>query len=68
MTSYSHYSFLFTDILEPITVENTNSWGILHEKESNESWVLIRCVIDHDDPLNILQSLGYFWSHSLSKW
>ena len=55
------------DILKPITVENINNRGILDEKENNESWVLTRCVIDHDDPLNIIQSLGYFGSHSLSK-
>ena len=55
------------DILETITIESTNNRGILHEKENNESWVLIRCVIDHDNPLNIIQSLGYFRSHSLSK-
>ena len=55
------------DILEPITIESTNNLRILHEKENNESWGLTRCVIDHDDPLNIIQSLGYFRSHSLSK-
>lgn len=61
------YPFLLMDVLEPITIESTNNRGILHEKENNESWVLTRCVIDHDDPLNIIQSLGYFRSHSLSK-
>ena len=54
-------------ILEPIKIESTNNIGILHEKENNELWVLTRCVIDHDDPLNIIQSLGHFRSHTLSK-
>ena len=61
------YPFLLMNVLEPITIESTNNRGILHEKENNESWVLTRCVIDHDDPLNIIQSLGYFRSHTLSK-
>ena len=55
------------DILVPITIESSNNRGILHEKENNESWVLTRCVIDHDDQLNIIQSLGHFRSHTLSK-